>query len=130
MLTDALEIIKTYRMKNKNSRRKLYGKRTFLNPESNGGLAAIDAIVEVIERKTEISVNASLGFADCSHQIYLDFDIWNSSETKRVLRERRKKIEHIRTVVNNFLDACEKAYKEVEGKAPEKQKAKKKDEKK
>ena len=106
-----------------NKTRKLYSKRTFLNPERHGGLAAIDAEVSVRESDTDISVSASLGFSDCSNQIYLDFDVWDSSATKRVLKERRQKLEHIKTIVGAFIEACEEAYNEVEQKYPEKQHA-------
>lgn len=100
--------------------KKLYVKRCFLNPKS--GLAAVDAEVNLRETKTDISVDASLGFSDCSNQIYLDFDVWSSGRTDRIMRERRRKVEHVRTIVNNFLDAVSAAYDELEAKAPSKKK--------
>lgn len=108
----------------KTTRRTLYRKRTFLNPLSDGGIAAIDAEVTITESEDSINASASLGLSDCSNHIYLDFDSWDSSESKKFLRERRKKVEHIRTIVNTFLDATEAAYKEVEKKTPSKLAAK------
>ena len=105
----------------------LYKKRTFLNPESDGGLAAIDAKVNLYQDgKGTLCVDASIGFTDCSNQIYLDFDVWSSSRTKQTLKERRKKLNHIRTIVNAFLDACEEGYQAIEDQTAAKQKNKKK----
>ncbi len=109
------------KIKNKN----LYRKRAFLNPESDGGLAAISASVEVNELEDSIEVAAGLSFSDCSTQIHLDFDTWGSSKTAKFLRERRKKVEHVRTIVNDFLDAVERSYRMVEKKTPAKLAAKK-----
>ena len=114
----------------KTTSRALYRTRAFLNPLSNGGLAAIDAEVTVTESDDSINASASLGLSDCSNHIYLDFDSWASSESKKFLRERFKKVEHIRTIVNTFLDAVEEAYDEIEEKTPAKLAAKAKAKKK
>jgi hypothetical protein len=103
----------------------LYDKRAFLNPVSEGGMAAIKADVQVTESETDIEVSASLGLSDCSNHIYLDFEVWSSSVSKRFLRDRRKKAQRLRTIINTFLDAVEEAYEELEEKAPEKLAAKK-----
>ena len=109
--------------KRKIKKRKLYEKRTFLNPRSEGGLAAIDASVELTESDTEIHVSSSLGFSDCSNQIYLDFDVWDSSAMIAALVRRRKKVAHLREIINGFLDATEAAYDEIEKKLPAKEAA-------
>jgi len=104
-------------------RRKLYEKRAFLNPKSEGGLAAIDASVELVESKIDIHVSSSLGFSDCSNQIYLDFDVWDSTAMIVALAKRRKKVAFMREIMNGFLDATESAYDEIEKKLPAKEAA-------
>ena len=103
------------------ARRKLYEKRAFLNPKSEGGLAAIEASVELTESEIDIHVSSSLGFSDCSNQIYLDFDVWDSTAQVAALIRRRKKIALFREVINGFLDAVEVAYDEIEKKLPAKE---------
>ncbi len=108
----------------KQKNRTLCDKRAFLNPFSEGGIAAIESSVRLNESETSIEVSASLGLSDCSNHIYLDFDSWNSSKSKMFLRNRRKKVDDLRTIVNTFLDAVEEAYDEMEEKTPSKQAAK------
>ena len=96
----------------------LYSRRTFLNPTET--IAIIKARVEIFERDTNIEVDASLVISDCANNIHLDFDIYESSVTKKYLRERRKKVALLRKIINDFLDAVDVGYDEIEEKAPAK----------
>ena len=96
----------------KRKRKKLYEKRAFLN--ADGGMAAVDAKVSVEDESTYTSVDATLTLSDCGNMIHLDFDHWSSSQDKKYLRLRRKKIALLRDTINDFLDAVEVAYNEVE----------------
>lgn len=111
----------------KQKSRYLYRKRTFLNPRE--GMAAIQASVRISEGDDYVNVDSGLTVSDCSRQINLDFEVWDSSRDKSYLRERRRKIALFREVVNAYLDATEKAYDELESKLEEKHKAKLKKEK-
>lgn len=102
----------------KPKRRILYSRRTFLNPTET--IAIIKARVEIFERDTNIEVDASLVISDCANNIHLDFDIYESSVTKKYLRERRKKVALLRKIINDFLDAVDVGYDEIEEKAPAK----------
>lgn len=111
----------------KQKSRYLFRKRTFLNPRE--GMAAIQASVRISEGDDYINVDSSLTISDCNRQINLDFEVWDSSQDKSYLRERRKKMDLFRKVINGYLDATEEAYNELEGKLEEKHKAKLKKEK-
>ena len=102
----------------KPKRRILYSRRTFLNPTET--IAIIKARVEIFERDTNIEVDASLVISDCANNIHLDFDIYESSVTKKYLCERRKKVALLRKIINDFLDAVDVGYDEIEEKAPAK----------
>lgn len=95
-----------------------YKKRAFLNPDE--GIAAVTAKVKVIDSATYTEVTATLTLTDCSDNVNLDFDVWESSEDKRYLNRRRKKVALLRKTINDFLDAVETAYDEIEEKAPAK----------
>lgn len=108
-------------------KQKLFKKRVFLNPDE--GIAALTGVVVLDETDTWISLSASLELSDCSNSICLDFDVWDSSTTKKFLKTRRRKIKHLRDNILGFLDATEAAYDELEKKLPIKQAAAKAKEK-
>ncbi len=102
--------------KKKTVTRKLYNKRAFINDSE--GLAAIDGDVKLTLGEKHAGLSAYLTITDCSNQICLDFEIWESSKDVQHIRLRRKKAKRMRTMLNDFLDAVELGLDEMEEKLP------------
>jgi len=110
--------------------KKFGDKRYFLNPKE--GVAAASWSVTVdnnISRKDHypgIDAEASLTISDCTRQINLEFETWlgdDIKEAKKVLDDRRIKLTRLKSIVDEFVTAAEKAYDYIEDRLPEYEKA-------
>tara|TARA_R110000822_G_scaffold8487_4_gene33314 strand:- start:51 stop:428 length:378 start_codon:yes stop_codon:yes gene_type:complete len=110
--------------------KKFGDKRYFLNPKE--GVAAASWSVHVennIKRRDYcpgIDAEASLTISDCTRQINLEFETWlgdDIKDAKRILFERRLKLARLKSVVDEFVTATEKAYDYIEDRLPEYEKA-------
>ena len=94
--------------------KKIYQKRTFLNTDKTTS-AFIIANVENDEVKyksgqTDKYTSANLDFNDCNRKVSIDFYF---DHKKKYAKEKLKKIQLLRRIVNEFADALEAQINEV-----------------
>lgn len=100
--------------------RSRYGKRRFfLNTDQ--GVAAASFNVDVADNSNKewptLDVTSSISMSDCHRQITLEFDLFASKDKKEnraALRRQRKKLERLRLILDEFIEATSKAYDHFE----------------
>lgn len=103
----------------------VYRKRTFLNEDLDMSAFVIASLQKFHIDKEDQSVSSypTLDISDCNNKISLDFSFYQESDMKKSF----KKLQKLKTIVNEFSDAFEKEMQEYEKipRVPKKRKKKK-----
>lgn len=95
-------------------------KRYFLNPKDGVAAGSFHIVVDHRIKGSKwpcLEVDASLRLSDCHRQINLEFDVWLDDEKKKALanlKDRRKKLQHLQNIVNEFVEKTTAAYDYLE----------------